>query len=298
MTGQKTRQARLFFVDNLRIVLIIMVLLWHLAITYGASGFWPYQEVRRPDDLTSLVFTLFSAVNGPYALGFFFLIAGYFTPRSYDRKRPGPFFRDRLLRLGIPMLIYIFVFDPLIQYAVNINVWGFNRAFWAIWGFNGAFWQHVGRHFGDYSGLATFFSVFFTPWGMPFFFTMAGMTSWFPLRRRTAGRYVRERVTRLLIPFIIGAILLTPILAHYELTHRGWWKGGSIVEFILSTKARTYFTERLSIAIRPEIFNRVGVHLWFVGFLFARCITRRSRNERTYSLAKILGIWAAAAVSS
>jgi len=55
--------------------------------------------------------------------------------------------------LGIPLLIYIFVFDPLIQYAVNINVWGFNRAFWDVWGLNGAFWQYVGRHFRDYSGL-------------------------------------------------------------------------------------------------------------------------------------------------
>jgi glucan biosynthesis protein C len=154
MTGQKTRQARLFFVDNLRIVLIIMVLLWHLAAIYGAGGEWPYQEVRRPDDLTSLVFTLFSAVNGPYVLGFFYLLAGYFTPRSYDRKGPGPFFRDRLLRLGIPMLIYIFVFDPLIQYAVNVNIWGLDKSFWKIWGIDGTFWRYIGRYFKNYNGLS------------------------------------------------------------------------------------------------------------------------------------------------
>ena len=112
-----------------------------------------------------------------------------------------------------------------------------------------------------------FFGGFFYPWGMPFFFLMAGTASWFSLRRRTAGRYVRERVTRLLIPFIVGSIVLTPIQAYYELTHKGRWGGGSIVEFILSAEARTYFTERLSIAIGPEILNRVGTHLWFVGFL-------------------------------
>ena len=75
------------------------------------------------------------------------------------------------------------------------------------------------------SAPATLFSVFFTPWGMPFFFLMAGVTSWFSLRRRTPGRYARERVTQLLIPFIIGAIVLTPIVAYYELTHSGCWKG-------------------------------------------------------------------------
>ena len=91
------------------------------------------------------------------------------------------------------------------------------------------------------SFVVNFFVGFFNLWGMPFFFLMAGATSWFSLRRRTPGRYVRERVTRLLIPFIVGAIVLTPIQAYYELTHKGWWKGGSIVEFILSPEARTYF---------------------------------------------------------
>ena len=121
----------------------------------------------------------------------------------------------------------------------------------------------------EQSALATFFVGFFNLWGMPFFFLMAGATSRFSLRRRTPGHYVRERVTRLLIPFIIGSIVLTPIQAYYELTHKGWWKGGSIVEFILSPEARAYFyTEYKSIAISPEIFADVGYHLWFVGFLF------------------------------
>jgi peptidoglycan/LPS O-acetylase OafA/YrhL len=118
--------------------------------------------------------------------------------------------------------------------------------------------------------LATFFIGFFNLWGMPFFFLMAGATSWFSLRRRTAGRYIKERVTRLFIPFIIGSIVLTPIQAYYEFTHRGWWEGDSLIEFIFSAEARTYFfTEYNSITFSPSIFGDVGYHLWFVGFLFA-----------------------------
>jgi peptidoglycan/LPS O-acetylase OafA/YrhL len=120
------------------------------------------------------------------------------------------------------------------------------------------------------SVLATFYIGFFNLWGMPFFFLMAGATSWFSLRRRKPGRYIRERVTRLLIPFIVGSIVLTPIQAYYEFTHKGWWKGSSLVEFIFSTEARTYFfTEYNSITFSPEIFGDLGYHLWFVGFLFA-----------------------------
>jgi len=120
------------------------------------------------------------------------------------------------------------------------------------------------------SVLLTFYGGFFTLWGMPFFFLVAGATSWFSLRRRTPGHYVSERVTRLLIPFIVGVILLTPIQVYYELSHKGWWKGGSFIEFILNSEARTYFyTEYHPITPSPEIFNRVGYHLWFVAFLFA-----------------------------
>jgi len=120
------------------------------------------------------------------------------------------------------------------------------------------------------STLVTFFIAFFAPWGMPFFFLMAGATSWFSLRRRTAGHYLRERVTRLLIPFVVGAIALTPIQAYYELTHKGWWDGGSLIKFILSSEARTiFYTEYNSLTLNPGIFGDVGYHLWFVAFLFA-----------------------------
>jgi len=90
------------------------------------------------------------------------------------------------------------------------------------------------------STLVTFLSPFLFPWGKPFFL-MAGATSWFSLRQRTAGYYLRERVICLLIPFIVGAIILTPIHANYELTHKGWWDGDSLIKFILSSEALTIF---------------------------------------------------------
>lgn len=37
-------KPRLFFVDNLRTFVIILVFLVHIAITYGAAGLWYYKE--------------------------------------------------------------------------------------------------------------------------------------------------------------------------------------------------------------------------------------------------------------
>jgi surface polysaccharide O-acyltransferase-like enzyme len=134
----------LFFVDNLRILLIIMLVLHHLAITYGHSGMWYYLD-GLPDDITVLIATLFTAVNQAFFLAFFFMISGYFTPGSYDRKGPWPFLKDRLLRLGIPLLFYIVIIDPLIVYAVASSVRGIQVSFW----------KFLGQYYGNYRGLGT-----------------------------------------------------------------------------------------------------------------------------------------------
>ncbi len=62
-------------------------------------------------------------------MGFFFMISGYFTPGSYDRKGAWHFFKDRLLRLGIPLLIYIVFIDPTMGYAIALSTKRFTGSF-------------------------------------------------------------------------------------------------------------------------------------------------------------------------
>src|SRR5207248_140871 len=52
-------------------------------------------------------------VNQAYFMGCFFLISGYFTPGSFDRKGPATFYKDRLLRLGIPLVVFVFLLSPI-----------------------------------------------------------------------------------------------------------------------------------------------------------------------------------------
>jgi hypothetical protein len=46
-------------------------------------------------------------------MGLFFLLAGYYTPPAYDRHGPAGFARERLLRLGIPLVVYFFLLHPV-----------------------------------------------------------------------------------------------------------------------------------------------------------------------------------------
>lgn len=120
-TPEKTREAaattktsRLFFIDHLRAAVIILVVLHHVAIVYGASSpFWYIDPPQNAETLGGLVLGVFVLFNQAWFMGALFLIAGYFTPGSFERKGQSSFLKDRLIRLGIPLLAFYFVLSPL-----------------------------------------------------------------------------------------------------------------------------------------------------------------------------------------
>jgi glucan biosynthesis protein C len=107
------KTPRLFFVDRLRAVLVILVVLHHVAVIYGAGAPFYYVEPPFTDPLAFLVLLVFILFNQSWFMGALFLLAGYFTPGSFDRKGPGSFLKARLRRLGIPLFIFIFVLSPI-----------------------------------------------------------------------------------------------------------------------------------------------------------------------------------------
>jgi len=123
--------SRLWFIDNLRIFLIALVVLHHLSITYGATGGWYYKEVVG-DAFTTLILTLFTATNQSFFMGFFFLISAYFTVKSFERKPVGKFIKDRLMRLVIPLLVFYFILCPL---TIYMKVWLVNGADYSFFEF-------------------------------------------------------------------------------------------------------------------------------------------------------------------
>jgi hypothetical protein len=104
---------RLFFVDNLRTALVVLVALHHIALVYGGAAPFYYSEPPGYDTSAFQVLLVFVLVNQAWFMGALFLLSGYFTPGSYDRKGPGRFLMDRLFRLGLPLLLFFFVINPL-----------------------------------------------------------------------------------------------------------------------------------------------------------------------------------------
>jgi glucans biosynthesis protein C len=138
-----TLKPRLFFLDNLRVLPITLAILVHLSITYGSpTGAWYYREglVGLP---AGAVYVLFQAASQAFFMGLLFLISGYFTPASFDRKGSKQFLKDKLIRFGLPLLIFAAFVEPVMDYALALA---------GGW-FHGSFLDFLGYFASHFSGL-------------------------------------------------------------------------------------------------------------------------------------------------
>lgn len=156
-------KSRLLYIDNLRTMVIAMVILVHLGVTYGGEGSWYYKE-GRADTLTSAVLTAHNAITQSFFMGLLFLLSAYFTVASYDRKGPGPFLRDRFLRLGIPLLFFEYLIQPFLAcflaWAGVINLGGSRGDYFR--------WYYTSFHLGSgplwFVEVLLIFSVLYVAW--------------------------------------------------------------------------------------------------------------------------------------
>ena len=58
----KPIRERMFYVDNLRVYLTVLVVFHHVAVAYGGMGGWPLKEAPT-DAISPIVFLLFNALN-------------------------------------------------------------------------------------------------------------------------------------------------------------------------------------------------------------------------------------------
>ena len=126
---EESRRTRYLFLDIIKVLFTILIIFWHTTVTYVDVGWWYYKAPNIVDPLTDPFFLIIAALGGIFQtalLGLFFLLGGYFTPKSYDRKGIGLFWKERLIRLGIPLLLYIILINPiliLVLSKLNVSPW-------------------------------------------------------------------------------------------------------------------------------------------------------------------------------
>jgi Acyltransferase family len=126
-------RERVAYLDNLKLLLVAVIIAGHGALAYGdLESAWPYQDVQEVQ-LAGVSNVTLSAVVIPaalFAMGLFFLISGLLTPGSVSRKGPPTFARDRLIRLGVPLVVWTLVLWPGAIWAAHLAA-GDRYSFWA-----------------------------------------------------------------------------------------------------------------------------------------------------------------------
>ncbi|GAB4456675.1 MAG: hypothetical protein Fur0044_50460 [Anaerolineae bacterium] len=112
-------------------------------------------------------------------------------------------------------------------------------------------------------GMSIFVAIV-SQWLMPLFFILSGASAYYALSGRRSGAYLRERVTRLLIPLIFGILVLIPPQVYIE-SVSGQSKtvppfSGSFLEFYPH-----YFDGFYAFG---GYFAWMGLHLWYLLVLF------------------------------
>lgn len=110
-------RPRLLYIDNLRILVISLVIVSHCSITYGGPGGWFFIDPGNAPG-TPFILAVIDTINQSFFMGFFTLVSAYFVLPSLLRKGRRMFAHDRLIRLGIPLLFFVLVINPFLAYLL------------------------------------------------------------------------------------------------------------------------------------------------------------------------------------
>lgn len=123
------QSGRIYFLDNLRAFVIVLVVVLHGSMIYmvGAPEWWYVVDSQNSLFFTILVFL----IDVPIMLIMFF-VAGYFALPSLVKRGPDKFLKDKFVRVGIPWIVGVLFLAPLTAYMVYIR-WGSPVTYLQFW---------------------------------------------------------------------------------------------------------------------------------------------------------------------
>jgi Acyltransferase family len=126
------RGERVAYLDKLKLLMVAVIIAGHGALAYGSlESAWPYQDVQEVQlgKVSDLALSIVVIPAALFVMGLFFLISGLLTPGSVSRKGPRYFARDRLVRLGVPLVVWTLLIWPGAIWTAHLAAGG-NHSFW------------------------------------------------------------------------------------------------------------------------------------------------------------------------
>lgn len=202
--------SRIYFLDNLRAFVILLVVVLHGSMTYMAYA-PPWWYVLDPQN--SLFFTLLVLLIDVPIMLIMFFVAGYFALPSLVKRGATEFVKDKFVRVGLPWLVGALLLAPPTAYLIY-----YTRAvpltflqFWAT-----EFWGE-----GYQQSVYWFLGVLFL------FFLLLSLVYMVSGRLQSAQRRLTQPSWKLFVVFwvlmTLGMFLMNQISPEIDTWFRDWY---------------------------------------------------------------------------
>ncbi len=110
--GNVTKGNRIHWMDNLKTIIIFLVILYHAGGVYEGTGIWASFWIVD-DPATNDISGLLGLIVDVFVMATLFFISGYLAPASLKSKTGWEFLKGKFKRLMIPWAIAVFTLIPL-----------------------------------------------------------------------------------------------------------------------------------------------------------------------------------------
>lgn len=120
-------------------------------------------------------------------------------------------------------------------------------------------YSNIGSYYFNVANsvVANAFILSFAPWFMQLLFTIAGIATYYSLKKRDSTEYLKERVSKLLLPTVAGVILVIPVSVYFGYIYNGYT--GSYLNLLVD-----HFSHPIEYLANGIILGP----LWFLLYLF------------------------------
>lgn len=130
--------SRVNYIDNLRTIVVSLLIVYHLAMAYNSWGETNYIFFERVNPIASIVVFM-----SPWFMPLMFLLAGVSASFSIRKRGYSSFIKERFIRLGIPLMVGIIIINPVLSFVADKTHNGYV----------GNYFEHYSVYFTRYTDL-------------------------------------------------------------------------------------------------------------------------------------------------
>jgi hypothetical protein len=151
--------TKIWYLDNIRLILATFVVAWHAANAYIGTG-WTVTETETSSVVYGIK-TFFDAITMPL----FFYISGYFALSSIKKRGSASFLKTKVKTIVIPWILVLLLITPVIDLIGKIAAHSLDTGYFDVW--KGHMYRMLQFDFGIitdgfYQRYMWFLSVLFT----------------------------------------------------------------------------------------------------------------------------------------